>query len=178
MDISSYENYTPEALQRFFAQVFGDSEGPEEGELVGQLSAEMMTTTPADSIDGFVATEGKELVGAILFSRMYFDEPVEAFILAPVSVRTDQQGKGVGQALIRFGLDQMAQKGVKLMFTYGDPAYYSQVGFQPIKETLIQAPLPMSLPHGWQCQTLDGSALQPMSGRPRSVKALHKPEYW
>lgn len=72
-----------------------------------------------------------------------------AFILSPVAVSTDVQGKGVGQALIRYGLDHLKSLGVELVFTYGDPGYYSKVGFEQITEAIVKAPWPLSQPIGW-----------------------------
>lgn len=84
----------------------------------------------------------------------------------------------MGRRLINFGLEQLRSRGIKLVFTYGDPNYYSQVGFQQISEDTVKAPLPLSQPEGWLCQTLDGSDIKPLQDKPCCVDALQNPEYW
>ena len=157
---------------------FGDSEGEAEGELIGKLAGDMLRTTNDDDICGFYAEDGEEMVGCILFSRFTLPVDKSAFILSPVAIVTARQGQGIGQALINHGIDVLQSRGVELVFTYGDPAYYQQVGFQPITEDVVRAPQPMSLPHGWQGQSLTADELRPIEGLTRCVDALNKPEYW
>ena len=64
------------------------------------------------------------------------------------------------------------------MFTYGDPGYYSKVGFEQITETIVKAPCPLSQPIGWLAQSLDGGTVQAMSGPTRCVEALNDPGLW
>jgi predicted N-acetyltransferase YhbS len=113
-----------------------------------------------------------------LFTRLTFDAPVEAFLLAPVAVHTQHQGQGVGQRLINFGIDQLRAQGVNLVFTYGDPAFYSRVGFEQLAQDTARAPFELTQPEGWLCRSLDGSEVQPLAGRARCVEAFNRPEYW
>ena len=62
---------------------------------------------------------------------------------------TGRQKKGIGQQLICFGIEQLKSKGIELLFTYGDPNYYSKVGFVSVTEEAIKAPLKLNFPHGW-----------------------------
>jgi predicted N-acetyltransferase YhbS len=117
-------------------------------------------------------------VGSIFFTRLSFDILLDAFLLSPVAVHTDHQGKGVGQRLIGFGIDQLKKKGVKLVFTYGDPNFYSKVGFRHISEDIVKAPFKLAQPEGWLCQSLDDGEIASLSGSLRCVKALNNPEYW
>jgi predicted N-acetyltransferase YhbS len=178
MQLSSYQAAQQDDICRLFSRVFANSEGDAEGQLIGELVLELLRNTDAADMFGFVATEHEQLIGGIFFTRLCFDQPCEAFILSPVAVHPDHQGKGLGQALIRFGLEQLRQQSVKLAFTYGDPAFYCKVGFQAISEALIKAPQPLSQPIGWLCQALDGGAIPSMAGQSRCVSALDKPEYW
>jgi len=118
------------------------------------------------------------LSGGIFFSRLTFEGGTNAFILAPVAVRTDFQGKGIGQQLIRFGLDALSKDGVELAVTYGDLGFYSKVGFQVVTEAVIPAPLTLQHPEGWLAQPLRGDEIQPIKGKSTCVEALNKPEYW
>ncbi|MES9970741.1 MAG: N-acetyltransferase [Candidatus Thiodiazotropha sp.] len=165
-------------IKQLFKQVFSDSEGEAEGVLIANLAADLLNTTEPQDIFGYLATEQDQIIGAIFFTRLSFDAPVEAFILAPVAVKTSHQRKGIGQKLINFGIDQMKKKGVKLLFTYGDPNYYSQLGFQSIMENIAKAPLKLSQPEGWLCQSLTGDEFVPIPGNSKCVTALNKPEYW
>ncbi|CAD7778098.1 MAG: hypothetical protein KIIPBIDF_00975 [Candidatus Methanoperedenaceae archaeon GB50] len=46
-------------------------------------------------------------------------------MLAPVAVSTEHQRKGIGQALINYGLDELKKRSVSIVVTYGDPSFYS-----------------------------------------------------
>ena len=103
--------------------------------------SDLIKTTDSKDLFGFVATSQRKIIGCIFFSRLTFDNNTNAFILSPVAVHTEHQKKGVGQRLITFGIDFLKEADVDLVFTYGDPNYYSKVGFTQIKETLVEAPL-------------------------------------
>jgi putative acetyltransferase len=49
--------------------------------------------------------------------------------LGPVSVRPDRQRKGIGQALIRDGLDRLKRMNAQGCVLVGDPGYYGRFGF-------------------------------------------------
>lgn len=63
-----------------------------------------------------------------------------AFILSPVAIATSEQGTGIGQQLINYGLDHLKSLKVSLVFTYGDPNYYSKTGFNHIADSIVKAP--------------------------------------
>jgi len=62
--------------------------------------------------------------------------------------------------------------------TYGDPSFYSKVGFQPLSENVIQAPLMLSMPEGWLGQSLTKEPIPTVNDRPRCVKEFNDPVYW
>ena len=178
MNLDLHTNYNEDEIEKLFTQVFSDSEGEAEGKLIGELVHELISTTNVKDLIGCVATEQNKIIGCIFFSRLSFDTPIDAFIMAPVAVSTGWQNKGVGQKLITFGLDIIKDKGITLTFTYGDPNYYSKVGYKWIDEATIKAPLTLSQPEGWLCQTLDGSAIKAIKGQSRCVKAFNNQKYW
>lgn len=178
MKYSHYSRSEAKKIARFFNDVFSDSEGPSEGALIEKLVLDIIATTAEKDIYGFVAEEGEQLIGSIFFTRLTFEKPIEAFILSPVAVHSEHQGKGIGQKLITHGLEQLKKDGVEMVFTYGDPNYYSKVGYQQISEDVIQAPLKMSMPHGWLCQSLVGDEIPRISDRPRCVEAFNDQRYW
>lgn len=89
-----------------------------------------------DWIDGlsFVAEEAGRVVGHMLFTRAVLDAPrrlVDVLVLAPVSVATPHQGRGIGSALIRHGLAEAARRHEPLVFLEGSPGFYARFGFEP-----------------------------------------------
>ena len=178
MGFSTYEKSSIKEIKQLFTKVFSDSEDPSEGSLIGGLVFDLIESTDAKDIHGFVATENDQIIGSIFFTRLMFESEVNAFILAPVAIQTDWQGRGIGQNLITFGIGHLKKEGVKLLFTYGDPNYYSKVGFRHITEKVAKAPLTLSQPEGWLCQSLLGTEIKPITGHSYCVEAFNKPELW
>ena len=165
-------------VKKLFTEVFTKSEGREEGELIGGLASELQEATDPSDIFSFIVKDGDTIVGCIIFTRMTFETPVDAFILSPVAVATDYQRQGLGKKLIRFGLEYMKSKDVELVFTYGDPGFYSKVGFKQISEDIAKAPFKLSQPEGWLAQYLDSDKIRPIEGGSTCVKALSRQIYW
>ncbi|MEP1209595.1 MAG: N-acetyltransferase [Rhizobiaceae bacterium] len=162
-----------------FSAVFAASEGDDEGRLIGDLVAELMETTASEDLYVYSAYEADSLVGCIFFTRLtYAQDARTVFMLAPVAVKTDRQKAGVGQKLITFGLDELRNKGVDIVVTYGDPIYYSKVGFAQIREEIAAAPLKLQFPHGWQAQSLTAGTIEPLAGASQCVEAFDNPELW
>ncbi|MFH7241844.1 MAG: GNAT family N-acetyltransferase [Spirulina sp.] len=177
----AYRSHQPNeasAIENLFIFVFSQSEGEREGALIGHLAQQLMSTTDPQNLYGFVAVDGENIVGSIFFSRLTFASNIDVFILAPVAVQTDYQGQGIGQALITHGLQELKSKGVNVVTTYGDPAFYSKVGFRPLSQNVIAAPLALSQPEGWLGQALTQEAIEPIPGRCSCVPALNDPAYW
>ena len=99
-------------------------------------------TEEADLIDGLregrdlllslVARHRGEVVGHVAFSRVIVDDPAGpegAVGLAPISVRSDVQQRGIGARLIEAGLDQLLAAGEAVVLVVGNPAYYTRFGF-------------------------------------------------
>ena len=86
--------------------------------------------------------------------------------------------EGLGQALIRFGLEVLAGQGATVAITYGDPAYYGRFGFAPLSEGVIRSPVALSMPHGWLGQSLNGQPIQPRRERPQCVEPFRNPALW
>lgn len=78
-----------------------------------------------------VATDGDEIIGHVAFSPVTIDgEDHRWFGLGPVSVRPDRQGRGIGNALIRQGLNELRAQGAAGCVLLGDPGYYRRFGFE------------------------------------------------
>ncbi|EEX94471.1 acetyltransferase [Vibrio orientalis CIP 102891 = ATCC 33934] len=178
MNYGIYNTTETVSIIELFRKTFSDSEGPAEGQMIGELVNNLISETPDQDISVAVARDGSDIVGCILFTRLAFENESECFLMAPVAVRTDYQGKGVGQGLIQFGLTEMQNQGIKLAFTYGDPNFYSKTGFEPVSEQAFKAPLPLSFPHGWMAQSLGEEKIEALSGSSTCVPAFNQPELW
>jgi len=178
MQLSHYHKNNIEQIQQLFTNTFSDSEGQSEGLLIGNLSHDLLTNTDGHDIFCFVASEQKKIIGCIIFSRLRFEHELNAFLLGPVAIDTHYQRQGIGQKLINFGLNILRDNNVELAFTYGDPNYYSQVGFIPITKKIVRAPLKLTYPEGWLCQSFISDDIRPISGNSYCVEAINKAEYW
>jgi putative acetyltransferase len=99
-------------------------------------------------------------------------------MMAPVAVATAHQSKGIGRRLITHALDALRQEGVDIAVTYGDPAFYGRVGFEPVSEADLPAPQPLNQPQGWIAQSLTDEPLTPLSGPAACVAAFDDPALW
>lgn len=173
--IGSERAYT---LTQLFAETFGSSEGPEEGALIGRLVTKLGASIDNSEIICFGAFKNEELIGAIFFTKLKFSDEAPIYMLAPVAVSTNHQKSGIGKALIKHGLNDLANGGALAAVTYGDPSYYEKLGFQPLSESVIKAPLDLSMPHGWLGQSLSEEPIHGRTERPGCVDAFRDPAYW
>lgn len=177
-EFSTFESGSAEEVVKLFNQVFTQSAGESEGKIVAGLVSDLITGTPSNDLLGCVATSNDSIVGCIFFSRFILPSNEPAFLLSPVAVSTEQQGKRVGQGLINYGLKHLKSFDVALVFTYGDPSFYAKVGFNQISENVVKPPFELSQPEGWLAQSFDGMPIQAMEGRAKCVDALSDASYW
>lgn len=98
-----------------------------------------------------VAEDGGRVVGHVAFSPVAIDPRrddagagagdgagarvrVAAIGLVPVAVRPEAQGRGVGSALIRAGLDELRRAGEGAVVVLGHPSYYPRFGFRDARD--------------------------------------------
>lgn len=173
-----YETHAT-AIAKLFSDTFTASEGAEEGTLISILVRRLIEETPTEDLRAFTAWEKGELLGGIFFTRLTYEADSRiVFMMAPVAVATERQGEGVGQRLITHGLDTLRKYGVNIAVTYGDPSFYSRVGFKPVAEAELPAPQPLQHPEGWIAQSLTEAPLTPLSRPVRCVTAFDNPAYW
>ena len=178
MNYKILDKNSKEDVTGLFTSVFSSSEGENEGKLIGNLASELSSRTDNKEIISIGAYKDELLIGAIIFTRLRFNDSIKVYMLAPVAVSTSQQGKGVGQALINYGLQELKNRSVAVVITYGDPSFYSKVGFQALSETVIQAPLKLSMPEGWLAQSLTEEPIPTIHERPTCVKEFNDSVYW
>jgi predicted N-acetyltransferase YhbS len=172
-----YKNNKDEVTS-LFTSVFTSSEGEKEGRLIGNLVSELSSGTDNQDIVCFGTYVEESIIGSIFFTRLRFEETILVYMLAPVAVSTEHQGKGVGQALINHGLNELKKRSVAVAITYGDPSFYSKVGFHALSENVIQAPIELSMPEGWLGQSLTVGRIPTINELPTCVKEFNDPAYW
>jgi putative acetyltransferase len=179
MNFSTRYAENADEIAELFTQVFAASEGEAEGALIGNLVRRLIAETSPGDLRVVTAWKDGLLLGGILFTRLtYAGDPRTVFLMAPVAVATAHQGKGIGQRLIAHGLDALRQEGVDIAVTYGDPAFYGRVGFNPVSEADLPAPQPLQQPQGWIAQSLTDEPLTPLSGPAACVTAFDDPALW
>lgn len=85
-----------------------------------------------DAVLELVAEEEGQVVGHILFSRLYVENGGRQFpavALAPLAVEPDFHGTGIGGALVREAHIRLKDAGESLSIVLGDPAYYGRFGY-------------------------------------------------
>lgn len=158
---------------------FGTEQGPEIVALVNELLDDQ-TAKPLLSL---VAEIEGRLVGHILFTvaKLHSEgNDVSVRLLAPLAVATNFQGIGVGGALIKEGLKQLAAQGVDLVFVLGHPGYYPRSGFQPAGVLGFDAPYPIPLEHAdaWMVQELRAGVIDSVKGTVQCAEVLNQPQHW
>jgi putative acetyltransferase len=77
-----------------------------------------------------IAIEDGKIIGHVAFSPVTINGKTNGWYgLGPVSVWPNQQGRGIGQALIREGLNNLRDMNAQGCVVLGDPGYYSRFGF-------------------------------------------------
>jgi len=179
MDYKYLDKQDKDTIKELFTSVFTSSEGKDEGLLVGELSSKLASGIDNQTTFCLGAYIANKLVGSIFFTRLAFNTTeIKVYMLAPVAVSTQHQHRGVGKSLINFGLNELKRKGVDVVITYGDPSFYSKVGFIRLPQSTIQPPLKLSMPEGWLGQSLTNDTIPVIKERPTCVKAFNNPAYW
>ncbi|MGW7352992.1 GNAT family N-acetyltransferase [Streptomyces sp. NPDC054784] len=80
-----------------------------------------------------------EVLGHVVCTRGHVDG-VPALGLGPLSVRPDQQRRGVGHALVHTVLGAADALGEPFVALLGSPAYYGRYGFRPATAYGIEPP--------------------------------------
>lgn len=121
------------AITEVNALAFG---GPDEARLVERLRAD------GDVLFELVAVEDGQVIGHILFSRLFADRAELFAALAPLAVRPGLQRSGTGSALVRAALDSAKEFGAHGVLVLGHREYYPRFGF--LAETAANVASPYS----------------------------------
>ena len=150
-----------------------------EAEIVSQLALDLLEDETAQPILSLVAEQDNEIVGNIIFSSVNIEgvEGVSAYILAPLAVTKDNQGKGIGAKLINQGLETLKARGAEIVLVYGDPNYYTRTGFKAGHN--LKPPHKLKYPdEAWMAQELEEGILANTRGAVQCASSLDSPEYW
>lgn len=175
--------YQPEGRNEevisLFTRSFTDSEGENEGQIIGSLVRHILTGSKRDDTHVFCAGDNGTMAGAIIFTPLdYSQDRRKVLLLSPVAVATDRQGEGIGQKLISHALQKLAGEGVDIVLTYGDINFYSKTGFRQISMDEAQPPYALQYPEGWLGQGLQNQGFKPLVGPSRCVEAFRNPAIW
>ena len=99
-----------------------------EADLVRRLRAD------GDLALSLVAEENGTVIGHAGFVPVHLDpDPgYRSWGLAPLSVVPNRQGRGIGSALTKAGLDTADKAGIGLVLVLGDQNYYGRFGFDTV----------------------------------------------
>jgi putative acetyltransferase len=90
-----------------------------------------------------VAEDDGAIVGHVMLSYVELAETGRRLLeLGPISVHPDQQGIGIGSALVRATLERAEALGEPLVLVLGHPTYYPRFGFRRASELGISPPDP------------------------------------
>lgn len=115
------------AIRTLLRAAFAD--GPGAGEVEERIvdalrEDDAMTLSLVADIDGRIA-------GVVVFSPVTIDDGAANWYgLGPVAVMPQDQRHGVGGALIRAGLAELAERGAAGCVVLGEPDYYGRFGFR------------------------------------------------
>ena len=189
MNIITSDKHHINPILNIHRQAFGETAGP----VIAGLVADLFQDESARPGLSLVATDKNPdqapaqgdagILGHILFTRariMGTRLPVSAMLLAPLAVSPEVQGRGIGQALIRDGLDRLRASGVDLVFVLGHPGYYPKAGFTPAGVRGFSAPYPIPEKDAgaWMVRDLGTGLLGWIKGTVQCARALDRPEHW
>lgn len=176
MNIRSAARSDCDEIAEIYRQAFDESEQ----ELIACLAADLLVEQTRPPIISLLAESDSRVVGHIAFSPVTIDryDGLNAYILAPLAVRTDDQKRGVGSLLIQSGVKVLRDAGVHLIFVYGDPAYYGRFGFGTAVAGKFRPPHELQYPFGWQAVTLNRFTPENAYGSIACVSALDDPRLW
>ncbi len=119
------------AIREVVAAAFGQ---PDEADLVERLRE------AGDTVFELVDEDAGEILGHILYSRLWADSEHMYAALAPLAVRPDHQRTGVGKRLTAASIDTARDFGAHGVLVLGHPDYYPKFGFSADAAAKVKCP--------------------------------------
>jgi len=112
-----------------------------------------------------VAEENGRILGHILFSKIKIkgEEKYESLALAPMAVLPELQRQGIGEKLVKEGLDKAKELGFDSVIVVGHKDYYPRFGFERASKWNIKCPFQVPGEAFMAIELIDG-ALENKSG--------------
>lgn len=101
-----------------------------------------------------VAEENGQIVGQIMFTKAQVGNTTQ-LVLAPIAVRRDCQGKGIGGKLITTAHKMAKTLGFEYSVLIGYPEYYARFGYSDAADFGIKAPIELP-PHVFMAANVHG----------------------
>lgn len=149
------------------------------------LTANLLKDSTAKPYLSLLAFLNEEAVGHILFTRTYINEidltqPLQ-HMLAPLAVKPNYQGQGIGTQLINEGLQRLKVMGSNMVCLLGHPSYYPKFGF--INDALklgyhTTHPIPEEFANAWMVLSLTGDEFTIPKGKVVCSEELNRIENW
>ncbi len=111
-----------------------------------------------------VAERAGEPVGHVMLTRLWAEG---LLLLAPLSVRADLRGHGVGARLMRAVLRKAQAEGWRGVVLVGDPGYYVRFGFRPMESLGLTPEPPFPAPYPQTLELFPGALAHLHGGRVR-----------
>ena len=119
-----------------------------------------------------VADVGDRVVGHVFFSRARLEPGGEGVLaLAPMAVRPDLQGRGVGSALVREALRRAVATDFACVVVLGHASYYPRFGFVPGATIGVRAPFDAPA-EAWMARPLGDAQPRGVVAYPPAFAAL------
>jgi putative acetyltransferase len=114
-----------------------------------------------------VAELDGQVVGHILFSPISIEtenRTIPAISLAPMAVLPEYQNRGIGSALVRWGLDACRNLGHRIVIVLGHPEFYLRFGFSAEMAKDLEGPYG-DVRDAWMAIELQPGALRDIHGK-------------
>ena len=140
MEIRPAEPEDADDVLRVIRAAFGTGE-PAHGARVADLWADLRSGEHLRA-ERVALVEGR-VVGHVGVSHCWIDarrELASARLLSPLSTVPEQQGRGIGTALVAAAIEAVRESGCPALFLEGSPAFYGGRGFEPASAYGFEAP--------------------------------------
>ena len=176
MNIRIAANQDRDDVQRVHLCAFPEGER----EIVSKLAIDLLSEKTTPQTISLVAETDGSIVGHIAFSPVTIDnnENFQGYILAPLGVKPDWQKRRIGSRLIEYGMGQLSDMEVNVVFVYGDPKYYGRFGFSADAAQKYTTPYKLQYLSGWQAIVLKECDIEKPPVAITCVTSLCDPQLW